>query len=166
MTSPIRVPRATPRSLPAARPTTRRPDLHVVGEPRRRSRAGLVVAASTVVVFAALLAGAIAHSLLVTGQVHLDKVGVDARAERQQLQLERLRLATYQSPARITAEAKRIGMVPALEQNWVSPGTGAAPTVTSVTSDTTTPADPPADPPAVDKGELATGTTGETVGEP
>lgn len=171
MTSPVRAPRATPRSQPAAHPAPTRPDLRVVDAPRRRSRAGLVVAASSVVVFAALLAGAVAHSLLVTGQVHLDDVGVEVRAEREKLQREQLRLARYESPARITAAARRIGMVPADQQNWVSPGADDAAVVTGGSTGGTTPPDLGGDRrtgPAP-RTELATGTSGtsgETVERP
>jgi len=129
MTSPARAPRPTPRrqAVPA-RPV--RPDLRVVGPPTRRSRAGVGVVASALVVFVALFVAAVAHSLVVTSQVHLDRVGVKVRAEQEQLQREKLRLATYQSPERITREAARLGMVPADEQNWLSPGAGSQAVVT------------------------------------
>jgi hypothetical protein len=88
-----------------------------------------VILAATFV-FAALFVAAASHSMVVSGQVHLDEVGRQVRAERQMLQKEKVRLAIDQSPERITREAARLGMVPAREQNWVSPGTGAAPVVT------------------------------------
>ena len=139
MTSPARAPRPTPRrqAVPA-RPV--RPDLRVVGPPVRRSRAGVGVIASALVVFVALFVAAVAHSLVVTSQVHLDRVGVKVRTEQELLQREKLRLATYQSPERITREAARLGMVPADEQNWLSPGAGSHAVVTGdLASPTTTP---------------------------
>lgn len=126
MTSPVSAPRSSARALPAGPKGRLRPDLHIVGPPTRRVRNGLLVGLVTTVVFAALFAGAVAHSLLVGGQVHLDQVGVDTRAARARLQTEQLTLAELQSPGRIAAAAGRLGMVPAQAQNWVSPGTGAA----------------------------------------
>ena len=127
MTSPVRAPRPTPRSLPATRSTEHvRPDLRIVGPPRRRARTGLVVAAATIVVFGALFAGAVAHSLLVSAQVNLDEVQADTRRQEQLLEEEQLTLAELQSPARITAEAERLGLVPPEDGGtWVSPGSGA-----------------------------------------
>ncbi len=143
MTSPVRVPRPSPRALPAAAPARSRPDLRVVGAPARRSRSGLVVVASTVVVFAALLAGAVAHSLLVGNQVRLDQLGTQVRVEQELLQQEELELATLQSPPRITAQAERLGMAPADTQVWLSPDAGTAPVVTGGPS----PTDPATDDP-------------------
>lgn len=141
MTSPARAPRPTPRRQPVVeRPV--RPDLRVVGPPTRASRTGLWVVFTAAVLFGALFVAAVAHSLVVTGQVHLDEVGRQTRAEQQLLQKEKVRLANDQSPARITREAARLGMVPADAQNWVSPGTGAAPVVTGTSIPPTTPTDP------------------------
>ena len=123
MTSPVRAPRPTPRGLPALPTPTARPDLRVVGDPVRRSRTGLSVALSVIVVFGALILVAMAHSLSVSGQAHLDQVNGQVRNERVLLQREQLRLANVESPARITSEALRIGMVPSEQQNWLSPGT-------------------------------------------
>jgi hypothetical protein len=117
----------------------------VVGPPTRAARTGIWVMLAATVVFAALFVAAASHSMVVSGQVHLDEVGRQVRAERQLLAKEKVRLANDQSPARITREAARLGMVPADEQNWVSPGTGAAPVVTGAdappTTDTTDPTD-------------------------
>lgn len=171
MTSPVRATRPLPRGLPTVQPAAPRPELRVVGAPPRRSRTGVVLALSTVVVFAALSAGAIAHSSLVTGQVQLDEMGVDVRAERELLQREQLRLAGYQSPARITTEAEQLGMVPAEEQNWVSPGTGAAPVVTGGPADRAAAPGATGTSSGVDQSggsasELATGTTEAMAGQP
>lgn len=142
MTSPVRAPRSTPRSLPTATTLRLRPDLRIVGDPRRRTRTGLVVGAVTVVVFGALFAGAVAHSLLVSGQVHLDDVGVETRAQREQLEIEQLDLAELQSPERIARQAGLLGMVPARQQNWVSPVAGAAPVVTGAAPEAVEPSVP------------------------
>lgn len=142
MTSPLRAPRPTrPTPLP-------RPDLRVVGAPVRRARPGLILGVSMVVVFVTLLASAVAHSLLVGGQVHLDDVARQVTVEREALQQDQLRLATAQSPERIAREATAIGMVPAGEQQWISSGSTAGPVATGDATDTTTPTDPPVEPTA------------------
>lgn len=128
MTSPARAPRPTPRRQPIVEHP--RPDLRVVGPPTRAARTGIWVILAATIVFAALFVAGASHSMVVSGQVHLDEVGRQVRAEQRLLLKEEVRLANAQSPARITREAARLGMVPADEQNWVSPGTGAAPVVT------------------------------------
>ncbi len=137
MTSPVRAPRPTPRGLLAAPPPRPRPQLRVVRDPAPRSRAGLVVAFAIVVVFGALVAAAMAHSFLVSGQAHLDQVNEQVRSEQELLQREQLRLADAQSPGRITREALKLGMVPATENNWVSPGNGSGAVVTTTDPSTT-----------------------------
>jgi len=90
----------------------------------------MVLAAATLVVFGALLASAVFHSMLVTGQAHLDDVHTQIRAEQDQLARDRLRLASYQSPARIAREAERIGLVASDHQTWINPGSDSDPVVT------------------------------------
>jgi hypothetical protein len=132
MTSPVRAPRPTPRRVPGAAPArTAGPELRVVRDAERLprpGRSGMAIAAAGVVVFAALLASAVFHSMLVSGQAHLDEVEGRIRTERSTLQREELRLADYQSPERIAREAARLGMIPAERQHWVSPE-GDAPMV-------------------------------------
>ena len=127
MTSPVRAPRPTPRGIAPVPAPSSRPDLRVVGEPVRRSRAGVWVAASVVVVFAALVMVAMAHSMLVSGQARLDQVNAQVRSERELLQREPLRLADAQSPAHITSEAQRLGMVQTEQPDWLSPRAGGPP---------------------------------------
>lgn len=151
MTSPLRAPRPI-RSTPEPRP-----DLRVVGAPVRRVRPGLILGISMVVVFVTLLSSAVAHSLLVSGQVHLDDVARQVTVEREALQQDRFRLATAQSPERIASEATALGMVPAGEQQWISPGS-TSPVTTGGAGDTGAtdgPADPadPTGPVAPDRGD-------------
>lgn len=152
MTSAVRAPRPTPRrNGPAAAPSraaARRPELYVVGAPRRRAHTGAILTVATLVVFGSLLASAVLHSLLVSGQAHLDDLNTRIRVEQDQLQREQLRLASYQSPERIAREASRLGMVPADRQTWISPGTGAEPVVTGEGADPGPPEDPTTDPSA------------------
>lgn len=142
MTSPLRAPRPI-RNAPEPRPV-----LHVVGDPVRRVRPGVILGVSMVVVFLTLLSSAVAHSLLVSGQVHLDDVARQVTVEREALQQDQLRLATARSPERIAREATAIGMVPGGEARWIVPGA----TPEAATADGTGSADvdqqPPAEPTA------------------
>ena len=125
-----RVQRATPR-----------PDLYVVEASRRSSRTGdpgsyrrprttPIVVVAVVIVFGALMASAMFHSVLVTGQAQLDDLHQQTRVQTDQLQRDQLRLATYRSPARIASEAHRLGLVPADRQTWIDPGQADAPVTT------------------------------------
>lgn len=131
MTSTVRAPRPTPRATAASQTSRRaRPDLYVVEPSRRRLRTRVVVGLAVVVVFGALLASAVLHSLLVSGQDHLDEVGREIRTEQELLAKDRIRLADLQSPERIAVEAERLGMVAAETQTWLSPDGDAPPVVT------------------------------------
>jgi hypothetical protein len=122
----------------------------------RRRRTGAALALAIVVVFGSLLAAAVFHGFLVSGQSHLDQLDRDLVAAESELAREQLELADLQSPARIAAEAEAMGMVRSDQQTWLSPGTGADPVVTGdpaqpATDDAST--DPtgatdPIDPPA------------------
>lgn len=138
MTSPVRAPRPTPRRVAPVEPAPRRPHLRVVPPParpsvrpsvrRRRTRAVLIVAMA--VVFGSLMASAMFHGLLVSGQSELDRLDTQIQAEKSALAQEQLDVANLQSPARIAAEARKLGMVPADQQHWVTPGSTDEPVVT------------------------------------
>jgi hypothetical protein len=96
----------------------------------RRRRTGAVLSVAMVIVFGSLLASAMFHGLLVSGQSNLDRLDSQIQEERTALAQEKLDLADLQSPARIAAEAERRGMVPADQQHWVTPGSDDAPIVT------------------------------------
>ncbi|QXC62276.1 hypothetical protein KSP35_05575 [Aquihabitans sp. G128] len=148
MTSPVRAPRPTPRSHPASPAPSYRPDLRVVRAPARRARTGVWFALSVVLVFGALFVAAMAHSMLVSGQSHLDEVNGEIRTEKQALQREQLRLAELQSPVRIAEAAEDQGMVDGGPSPWIAPeshGSSSADDSTSTGTDadpdgTTTPA--------------------------
>lgn len=109
-------PARPPRPVEAAP----RPRLRVVEPPtRRRVRPAFVVGLAAFVVFGALLAAAVVHSMLVSGQAHLDDVSTTTRVEREELERAQVRLASLQSPERITREAERLGMVPGSGDNWI-----------------------------------------------
>jgi type II secretory pathway pseudopilin PulG len=107
-----------------------------------------------VVVFGSLMASAMFHGLLVSGQSDLDRLDTQIQEERTALAQEKLELANLQSPARIAEEARKLGMVPADQQHWVTPGSTDDPVITGNAADATASAD--ADP------STSTGTTGTT----
>lgn len=151
MTSPVRAPRPTPRRVAA--PVVergRRDHLRVVpppsARPARRRHTGAIVVVAMGLLFASLLASAIFHGLLASGQTHLDQLDAELQEERTALAQEQMELAHLRSPERIAAEAAAAGMVPADTQHWVSAGTGdesivvrdtTEPTDTTDTTDTT-----------------------------
>jgi type II secretory pathway pseudopilin PulG len=83
-----------------------------------------------VIVFGSLLASAMFHGLLVSGQSNIDRVDAQIQEERTALAQEKLELANLQSPARIAEEARKLGMVPAEQQHWVTPGSTDDPIIT------------------------------------
>ncbi|MCU1354060.1 MAG: hypothetical protein JWM05_3269 [Acidimicrobiales bacterium] len=115
--APQRAPQRSPGGAPAS---TRRPDLRVV-EPARRGRAGLVVASSMLLVFAALLASAIFHSVLVTGQQRLDSTDRAVSEQEHLIEQQRLKVAELQSPGRIVVAARSQGMIEPDRTHWVAP---------------------------------------------
>jgi hypothetical protein len=82
----------------------------------------LVVAAG--LVFGSLLAAAVFHGLLASGQAQLDQLDQQLQDERSSLAKEKLELANLQSPQRIATEAEAMGMHPADRQHWVSAANG------------------------------------------
>jgi cell division protein FtsL len=162
MTSPVRAPRPTPRRAPQPAPAPRRPHLRVVppparpkvGQAVRRRRTGAVLGVAMVVVFGSLLASAMFHGMLVSGQSDLDRIDAQIQEERTALAQEKLELANLQSPARIAEEAARLGMVPSEQQHWVTPGSTDDPIVTGSADD------PEADADA--DGDTGTGTGTDT----
>ena len=148
--SPLRAPRQAPSRPRSRRPESRhtpqvapsrRPDLRVVAKPRvaaephTHRRTAMVLALAGTLVFGSLLASAVFHSILVTGQDNLDRLDKTIVSEKADLQRAKVSLATAQSPQRIAEEAAERGMVPADYQTWLSPGSGADAVVTGTTAD-------------------------------
>lgn len=105
--------RPNPRPVPRGVEVAPRRHLRVVGPAervRRRltPRAGVVLTALT---FAVLLAIAVAHTLLVQGQIHLDELESSLRVEQARYQELRKEVAEMESPGRIVAAAEELGMV-------------------------------------------------------
>lgn len=120
-----RVPARAPAGAHTARPTARPGGhLRVVGssERRRRHLGPVVGMAVTIVVFVGLFALAGAHTLLVEGQVRLDRINADLAAERARYQELRLAVAELEAPHRVVAAAQeRLGMVPPHEIVYLTP---------------------------------------------
>jgi hypothetical protein len=96
-----------------------------------------VLAVAMVLVFGSLMASAMFHGLLVSGQSDLDQLDTQIQLEKTALAQEKLELANLQSPARIAEEARKLGMVPADQQHWVTPGSTDDPVVTGRAPDPT-----------------------------
>jgi type II secretory pathway pseudopilin PulG len=140
------------------------------GERQRRTGAVLVVAIG--MVFGSLLAAAVFHGLLASGQANLDQLDADLQGERAALAQDKLELANLQSPQRIATEAEAMGMHPADRQHWVSAADGETTTVERTPNGDAPDPDAPADAPADAGGgtddattsELASGTDATTSG--
>jgi hypothetical protein len=109
---------ATATAAHAAPQARRRPDaapaptpLAVVARPRRIRRLRMVGGLAAVLLFAALLGLAVFHSMLVQGQLGIDRA--DDQIEQEQMHQRELReqVAALAAPDRIVAEATRRGMV-------------------------------------------------------
>jgi cell division protein FtsL len=125
--------RAPQRPRPEARPN----HLRVVA-PTERVRRRLTPATAvilTAALFATLLAVAVAHTVLVQGQVRLDEL--DAQLATEQLRYQELRkeVAELESPPRIVEAAQEQGMVPPADLQYLQPAAPDASTVGPVTGD-------------------------------
>ena len=111
------------------------------------------MAVALVVVFTSLLASAVFHSVLVSGQGKLDDLQGRVARARQDVAQERLALAEAQSPDKLAAAAQKLGLVVPRKQTWLAtPGPdgttpppvvvdrGPAPAAAAPTTGTTTPA--------------------------
>ena len=105
---------------------TRPPELRVVERPVRRRPVGAVAAVAVIVVFGALMMNAIFHSVLVSGQAHLDKLNGQVTQQQSEDERLRLRLATLDSPERIVQAATAAGMEVPSEVHWVMPQSGGS----------------------------------------
>jgi cell division protein FtsL len=143
-------PAHAPRRAPQPRPEPlrapagdRRPNLRVVGPQERTARrltplAGVVL---TGIVFAVLFAVAGAHTVIAQGQIRLDGLDRQVRAEQARYQDLAKDVAQMESPDRIVAAAEAQGMVTPQDLVYLQPDTAAHPIASGSTSD----ADPDAD---------------------
>ena len=102
-----------PHRRPSTPPTARPDHLRVVAPTERNRRRFSPVAAVilTAVVFAVLLAVAVAHTVLVEGQVRLDELDRQLVQEQTRYQELRQEVAELEAPNRIVGAAKEQGMV-------------------------------------------------------
>lgn len=105
--------RSAPR--PAERPASAPNPRHLrVVAPSERVRRRLTPATGvllTALLFATLFAIAIAHTLLVQGQIRLDDLDSKLTVEQARYQRLRTEVAEMESPARVVAAAEELGMV-------------------------------------------------------
>ena len=140
--APANDPAPAPRPRPAERPN----HLRVVA-PSERARRRRVTPAMAVLLsaalFATLLALAVAHTVLVEGQVHLDHLDSQLVEEQARYQELRTRVAELQSPTRIVHAAQDMGMVSPDDLKYLQP---PAPDVSTVGPTTGDDHEPGADP--------------------
>ena len=141
---PARVRRSDPNHLRVVAPSER---------VRRRHLTPGMAVLLTAAMFATLLAVAVAHTVLVEGQVRLDELDtqlVDEQARYQELRTE---VAELESPTRIVQAAQDMGMVTPDDLKYLQPPAPDVSTVGPTTGDDHEPgadptvgADDPADP--------------------
>ena len=101
----------------------------------------------TVLMFGALFGVAVSHALLIQSQIKLDEMDKDAADEQARYEQNRADVAELESPDRIIAAARDLGMVDPAETVWLTPDQAAD---AGVTDDAT--------------GSEATGGTGSDAG--
>ena len=103
-----------PSSASAARAPRRRepvePHLRLVRR-QRRERARLVGSAALGVIFAVLFVLAASQAVLVQGQLELDRLDRELAAREEARERLAVEVATLESPARLEAVARQLGMV-------------------------------------------------------
>jgi cell division protein FtsL len=148
-TAPAHLPERVP--TPRPKPTSRPDHLRVV-RPNDRRRARLSPGTAVVLtgmLFALLFAVAIAQTILVQGQVKLDKLDTQLTTEQADYQRLRRDVAELESPERVVAEAQAQGMVAPDDLLYLQPSTpdpaadGDDPSVEPTEAD---PGLPPGDP--------------------
>lgn len=124
---------AAPARRPAPRPVPEERGRHLrVVAPAERVRRRLTPALGVLLtagLFALLFAVAIAHTLLVQGQIRLDAIDADLATEQARYQELRNEVAAMESPARIVGAAQELGMVIPEDLVYLQPE--AEPLVTS-----------------------------------
>ena len=95
------------------------PRAQLVVVPRRRRTARLIAAGSTVV-FGLMLGAAAFQTQLASRQLTLDTMDRGIRAAHEEYDVLRRERAELRSPGRLAAEAKKLGMVPASQTEFVS----------------------------------------------
>ncbi|MCU0274448.1 MAG: hypothetical protein MUE34_14545 [Acidimicrobiales bacterium] len=116
--------RSSSRSSAGRAPAPKRPQLRVVRQPRpapNRRVLGLLGSVAVLLIFGSLLALTVLHTLLVQGQLRIDRLTRDLQAEQERAVELRVQVADLEAPTRILAEAGRLGMVVPLDRGWLVP---------------------------------------------
>jgi hypothetical protein len=112
----------------------------------------------TVMMFGALFGVAVSHALLIQSQTRLDEMDKEAADEQARYEQNRADVAELESPDRIIAAARELGMVDPAETVWLTPdeaaGTGAAGAAGSGTTAGGTGADDGSDSPSTSYEEV------------
>jgi cell division protein FtsL len=115
--------RPNPRPTPARAPEANPRHLRVVA-PAERVRRRLTPATGvllTGLLFATLFLVAIAHTVLVQGQIRLDDLDAQLTVEQARYQALRTEVAEMESPARVVAAAQELGMVAPQDLVYLQP---------------------------------------------
>lgn len=136
-----------PERRPAPRPAREVQPRHLrVVAPNERSRRRLTPATGvllTALLFAVLFAIAIAHTVLVQGQIRLDELDAQLTVEQARYQELRKEVAEMESPARVVEAAQALGMVAPDDLVYLQPDASAAslptPSATVADADARTP---------------------------
>jgi cell division protein FtsL len=110
---------------------------------RRRRLTPATAVLLSALIFVTLLAVAVAHTVLVEGQVRLDELDAQLVEEQARYQVLRTRVAERESPTRIVQEAQEMGMVTPDDLQYLQP---PAPDVSTVGPTTGDDHEPGADP--------------------
>jgi cell division protein FtsL len=124
------------RIMPAAERAGERPALRVVAPARRRTW-GIVASVACGAVFAVMLGLTTFQARIAADQLQLDRLHgqvTDAQARYEQLRLE---VARLESPTRVVAAAKGLGMVQPSQPMYLSPDAADVATATAATGDAT-----------------------------
>jgi cell division protein FtsL len=79
----------------------------------------------TVLMFGALFGVAVSHALLIQSQIRLDEMDEDVADEQARYEQNRADVAELESPDRIIADARAMGMVDPAETVWLTPDEAA-----------------------------------------
>lgn len=80
----------------------------------------------TALMFSALFGVAVSHALLIQSQLRLDDMDKEVADEQARYEQLRLDVAELESPDRIIADAREMGMVDPAETVWLTPDQAAA----------------------------------------
>jgi hypothetical protein len=105
-------------TAPRRAPSTVAPTPRLSVVPRRRRAAGFAVALS-VLLAAMMLGSAVLHTSLAERQFEIDRLERSVTAAQERFDVLRQSRAELRSPTRLSAEATRIGMHPAVTSQFV-----------------------------------------------